>query len=115
MLRKSLVFASLLLTVSSMTPTATSGEVQDSAETRVQAPAVPHDHLYLIVQDKIRIKSDMEHLVAVTEQQIRLMEESEALNSHDTTEFGFDKKILALLREKVPVVRKEIAVLSTLQ
>ena len=111
MLRKSLVLASLLMTVSSMAPAAASGEDQTS----VQAQAMPHDQMYLIVQDKIRIKTEMQHLVSATELKIALMEESLKNYSGDSTEFGYDKKILALLREKVPAVKNEIGVMTTLQ
>jgi hypothetical protein len=43
------------------------------------------------------------------------MEESLKLKSDDSAEFGYDKKILSLLREKVPAVKNEIGVLTTLQ
>jgi len=43
------------------------------------------------------------------------MEESLKNNSGDSAEFGYDKKILALLREKVPAVKNEIGVLTTLE
>ena len=51
----------------------------------------------------------------VTAHTITLMEEKVKVDSHDSTEVGYDKKIIALLHEKLSMVKKESGILKTLE
>jgi hypothetical protein len=42
------------------------------------------------------------------------MEEKVKVDSHDSTEVGYDKKIIGLLHEKLLMVKQESSILKTL-
>lgn len=73
-----------------------------------------HSDLYDIVKDQNKIKDEIQKLELVTAHTITLMEEKVKVDSHDSTEVGYDKKIIGLLHEKLSMVKQESSILKTL-